>query len=90
MPGLELNLYGATGDLCLVGESTVRLGVKLVEELDAKAELLARRHPEYLRRRLIKAIYTLAATSEAVEEANRRGIWVLDWRGDLSKAPKSV
>jgi hypothetical protein len=27
------------------------------------------------------------ATPEAIEEANRKGIWVLDWKGDLSKGP---
>jgi hypothetical protein len=30
---LEINVYGVTGDLCVVGEATVRLGLGLVEEL---------------------------------------------------------
>ncbi|MEM2530414.1 MAG: hypothetical protein QXL32_04755, partial [Candidatus Bathyarchaeia archaeon] len=87
-PGLEIDLYGTSDGICLIGEAAVRAGAGLVEELDAKAELLARRHPELLRPNLIKAIYTIIATPEAIEEANRRGVWVLDWKGDLSKGPK--
>jgi len=87
LPGLEIDLYGASDGVCLIGEATVRAGIRLVEELDAKAGLLAERHPELLRPRVIKAIYTILATPEAIEEANRRGIWILDWKGDLSKGP---
>jgi hypothetical protein len=87
LPGLEIDLYGVSDGVCLIGEATVRAGIRLVEELDAKAGLLAERHPELLRPRVIKAIYTIMATPEAIEEANRKGIWVLDWKGDLSKGP---
>jgi len=87
LPGLEIDLYGASDGVCLMGEATVRAGIRLVEELDAKASMLAERHPELLRPRVIKAIYTILATPEAIEEANRKGIWVLDWKGDLSKGP---
>ena len=87
LPGLEMDLYGASDGVCLIGEATVRAGIRLVEELDAKASMLAERHPELLRPRVIKAIYTIMATPEAIEEADRKGIWVLDWKGDLSKGP---
>ena len=88
LPGLEIDLYGTSDGICLIGEATVRAGRGLVEELDAKAELLARRHPELLRPRLMKAIYTIIATPDAIEEAERRGVWILDWKGDLSKGPR--
>ena len=87
LPGLEMDLYGVSDGVCLMGEATVRAGIRLVEELDAKAGLLAERHPELLRPRVIKAIYTILATPEAIEEADRRGVWILDWKGDLSKGP---
>jgi predicted nuclease with TOPRIM domain len=38
---LEINVYGVTGDLCVVGEATVRLGLGLVEELLEKVEVLS-------------------------------------------------
>jgi hypothetical protein len=38
---LEINVYGVAGDLCVVGEATVRLGLGLVEELLEKVEVLS-------------------------------------------------
>jgi len=38
---LEINVYGVTGDLRVVGEATVRLGLGLVEELLKKVEVLS-------------------------------------------------
>ncbi|MGC8556392.1 MAG: hypothetical protein ACP5NG_05265 [Conexivisphaera sp.] len=83
----EIDIYGASGDLCVVGEATVRLGRGLVEELDGKVELLRRARPDLLRPRLVKVIYALAATQEALEEARRRGIWVLKIDRDLVPRP---
>ncbi|MCC6047407.1 MAG: hypothetical protein LM571_04395, partial [Desulfurococcaceae archaeon] len=54
----EINIYGVSDDLCVVGETTVRLGVGLVKELLDKVELLKRRRPDLLRRRLVKIIFT--------------------------------
>ncbi|MGQ9544136.1 MAG: hypothetical protein ACUVTM_08735 [Candidatus Bathyarchaeia archaeon] len=87
LPGLELDLYGVVYDLCLIGEATTKLDVRLVEELEDKAERLAEMYPERLRSKLIKTIYTIVATSEALKKAEEKGIWVLNWKGDLSKAP---
>jgi hypothetical protein len=64
---LEINVYGVTGDLCVVGEATVRLGLGLVEELLEKVEVLKRRRPELLRRRMLKVIYTDVATPQALQ-----------------------
>jgi len=83
----EIDLYGASGDICVVGEATVRLGKGLVEELDGKVELLRRARPELLRPRLVKVIYTLTATPEALEEARKRGTWVLKIDRDLVPRP---
>ncbi|MGC9178251.1 MAG: hypothetical protein ACP5G6_07580 [Conexivisphaera sp.] len=83
----EIDIYGASGDLCVVGEATVRLGRGLVEELDGKVELLRRARPDLLRPRLVKVIYALAATQEALEEARNRGIWVLKIDRDLVPRP---
>ena len=38
---LEIDVYGVAGDLCVVGEATVRLGLGLVEELLEKVEVLS-------------------------------------------------
>ncbi|QOJ78786.1 hypothetical protein IG193_08570 [Infirmifilum lucidum] len=83
--GEELDIYGASGDLCVLGEATVRLGVGLVEELERKVELVRAKRPELLRRKLIKVIYADYATPEALRLAEERGIWVLKWSGDLTQ-----
>jgi uncharacterized coiled-coil DUF342 family protein len=80
----EINVYGAVGDLCVVGEATVRLGRGLVEELLKRVELLRVRRPDLLRRRLLKAIYTDVAAPEALQLAKERGVWVLRWDRDLT------
>jgi uncharacterized protein YoxC len=80
----EINVYGAVGDLCVVGEATVRLGRGLVEELLKKVELLRVKRPDLLRRRLLKAIYTDVAVPEALQLAKEKGVWVLRWDRDLT------
>jgi len=80
----EINVYGAAGDLCVVGEATVRLGRGLVEELLKRVELLRVKRPDLLRRRLLKAIYTDVAVPEALQLAKERGVWVLRWDRDLT------
>jgi len=56
LPDVELNLYGANEDTCLIGEATVRAGSKLADELLEKLEKLKKNHPEKLRRKLILII----------------------------------
>jgi hypothetical protein len=76
---LEINVYGAVGDLCVVGEATVRLGLGLVEELLEEVEVLKRRKPELLRRRMLKVIYTDVAIPQALQLAKEKGVWALRW-----------
>ena len=80
----EIDIYGASGDLCVVGEATVRLGVKLLDELERKIDYVKKRRPELLRPRLIKVVYTDYAVPSALERARDRGVWVLKWSGDLT------
>jgi hypothetical protein len=82
--GRKINLYGAVGDLCVVGEATVRLGVRLIDELEEKIAFLRSRRPDLLRRRIIKVVYADYAPPSALEEAKRRGVWILKWSGDLT------
>jgi chromosome segregation ATPase len=77
LPDLELNIYGASEDVCVVGEATVRTGVGTLEELIGKFEKLRREYPERLRRRIILVIYASLPTAELVEEARSKGVWLL-------------
>jgi regulator of replication initiation timing len=80
----EVNMYGAMGDICVVGEATVRLGPSLVNELLGKVKMIRDKRPELLRRKLIKVIYTDYATPEAVEAAAKSKVWILRWEKELT------
>jgi len=82
--GLEINVYGATEDLCIVGEVAVRLGPGLVEELLEKVEALRRRRPDLLRKKVLKVIYASVAIPQALQLAQENNVWVLKWDRDLT------
>jgi DNA repair ATPase RecN len=77
LPDLEVNIYGATDNLCIVGEASTRAGARVVRSVDEKLDLIRRRYPEYLRDRVLKVVYTMWATEDAVEEAKKRKVWLL-------------
>jgi chromosome segregation ATPase len=80
----EIDIYGAAGDICIIGEATTRLGPKRVQRLIRRIELIKQRRPDLLRRKVIKAIYTYVAVPEALEVAVNNKVWVLDWQRNLT------
>jgi len=81
--GREINIYGASGDICVIGEASVRLGPRIVNEVEKKIELIRKYEPELLRPKLIKVIYTDIVLPHVLELASKNNIWVLNWKGDL-------
>jgi len=77
LPDLEINIYGTKDDLCVIGEASIRTGIGIIESTDEKIEKLKRKYPEYLRKRVLKVIYTMWTTEDAVEEAKKRRIWLV-------------
>ena len=77
LPELEINIYGAINDMCIIGEATIRGGIKIVNELINKIEILKRKYPNLLRRKIIPVIYAALPLPELIEEAKRRNIWLL-------------
>ncbi|MEM2617069.1 MAG: hypothetical protein QXL64_06035 [Thermofilaceae archaeon] len=88
LPGFEINLYGASYDVCVIGEATVRLSKEGVEELVRKVKDLEVLYPNLLRPRRVLAIYTSLATSDALKEAEENGVWELKATDDLTHRPK--
>ena len=89
LPELELNIYGVSGDVCVVGEATVRAGRGILDALLNKIEVLKAKYPEKLRKRLIPVIYVCLPMPELVEEAARRKVWVLKATQDFCKPEKA-
>jgi len=88
LPELEVNIYGASGDVCVVGEASVRAGVSTLRDLRRKLSVLEESYPGLLRPKVILIIYTSLATPELVEEAGREGVWVLKATGDIVPLPE--
>lgn len=88
LPGLELNLYGAVEDICVIGDVSVRLGINGVKKLIKVFNKLVEEKPDLLRPRKILVLYTSLATEEALREAEKKEIWVLKATGDLTKPPE--
>jgi len=80
----EIDIYGVSDDLCVIGEATVRLGKSLVERLERIIEYVKDRRPGLLRKRLIKVIYTFYATEDAKKLAIEKGVWIVRARGDIT------
>jgi chromosome segregation ATPase len=81
--GREINIYGTSGDICVIGEASVRIGPRIVKEIEEKIELIRKYRPELLRPKLIKVIYADVAPPKVLELASKNNIWVLNWKGDL-------
>jgi uncharacterized protein YoxC len=79
----EINIYGAVGDICVIGEASVRIGPRIVKEIEEKIELIRKYRPELLRPKLIKVIYADVIPPKVLELASKNNIWVLNWKGDL-------
>ena len=78
----ELNIYGVTDDLCIIGDVT--LDLNKVRELIGAINELRSRYPQYLRPRVIKVLYCMRYVPKTIEETRRNGIWVLTWREELT------
>ena len=85
LPELELNIYGAADEVCVVGEASVRAGVRVLSSLLEKLEILKARYPEKLRKRIILVIYTSLPMPDLIERAKERNVWVLKATGDFVK-----
>jgi hypothetical protein len=70
LPEVEVDMYGATGDLCVVGEARVRASSRALDKL---------------RPRLLKVVYTSQPMLDLIERAEREGVWVLKAAGDVVK-----
>jgi len=77
LPGLELNLYGVSDGICIVGEASVRAGASIVDELKRKLEILRTKYPNYLREKTILVLYVTLPLPELVERSRKENIWLL-------------
>lgn len=77
LPDMQVNIYGTSDNICVIGEVETRAGVSLLNELKRKYKQLREKHPEYLRKNIILVIYTLSPTYDLIEKAKKENIWLL-------------
>jgi chromosome segregation ATPase len=82
---MEIDIYATDTNLCLIGEASTRVSAKLIEEVDKDIEKLCRDHPEYLKDKVIKVVYGMQVLPDAVDEARKRGIWLVTANKEITE-----
>jgi len=83
LPEVEVNVYGVSDDLCVVGEARVRASSGVVDEIDKKVQVLKRLYPDKLRPKVLRVVYATLALPDLVARAERESVWVLRAVGDV-------
>ncbi|MBS7654682.1 hypothetical protein KEJ43_06395 [Candidatus Bathyarchaeota archaeon] len=85
LPGVELNIYGVSDDLCVIGEASVRASINLINKIDRGIKKVKSMQPDKLRGKIVRVIYTGLAMPDLIERAEKEGIWILKATGDIIK-----
>ncbi|MEM4275248.1 MAG: hypothetical protein QXO37_04510 [Candidatus Nitrosocaldaceae archaeon] len=84
LPDIEIDIYGVDTDRCIIGEVKTRASSNVVEHVDKDIEMLCKRYPQYLRKKVIKVIYAMQVTQDAIEEGEKRDIWIVTAKSELT------
>jgi len=81
----EIDIYGVTGDICIFGEASVRLGKAKVDDLLKKFFYVKKNYPNYLKDKVILVLYGIRVLPNTIEEAEKHGIWIVTATKELTK-----
>jgi len=82
---MEIDIYATDTNLCLIGEAKTRVSAKLIEEVDKDIEKLCIKYPNYLKDKVIKVVYGMQVLPDAVDEARKRGIWLVTANKEITE-----
>jgi hypothetical protein len=82
---LELDIFGSSTELVILGEASVRIGKNKLEALVSKYKTVQKLYPELLRRHVLLILYGMKVMPEAVTKAEELNIWVLTDSKELTK-----
>jgi uncharacterized protein YoxC len=85
LPEVEVNIYGVSDDLCVIGEARVRASSGMIDEIDKKIQVLKKLYPDKLRPKVLRVVYATLALPDLIARAEREGVWVLRAVGDVVK-----
>lgn len=75
-PYVELDIYGFSDSITVIGETKTRLAPKHVRLLERKIEKIKSQEPELLKGKIVKTIYALWVHPEAYNECKAKNIWL--------------
>ncbi|NHW44177.1 MAG: hypothetical protein HA491_00285 [Candidatus Verstraetearchaeota archaeon] len=61
LPEVEVNIYGVSDDLCVIGEARVRAPSGMIDEIDKKIQVLKKLYPDKLRSKVLRVVYATRA-----------------------------
>ena len=74
----EFDIYGSNGQYTIVGEAKTRVSRRMVERITARVRNAVNAFPSKFPGKVITVIYCMRADPEAIEEARKQGIWLLE------------
>lgn len=74
---VEIDVYGANDEYCVIGEATGSLGQKKFKQLENAIETLKKYAPEKLRPKIIRVLYTEKINPGQEERARNENIWLI-------------
>lgn len=89
LPDVEINFYGASNELCIIGEASVRASSSIIDEINRNIEKMRSLYPDRLREKIIRVVYTSLAMPDLIERTEKEDVWVLKATGDIVK-PKDL
>ncbi|MFN4337395.1 MAG: hypothetical protein ACK4FV_07490 [Candidatus Nitrosocaldus sp.] len=82
---IEVDIYAKNRDYCIIGEAKTRAVKKAILQVDKDIARLCKKHPEYLKEKIVKVVYAMQVMPDAVEEAKKRDIWLVTGKGELTE-----
>jgi len=74
----EFDIYGTDGRVTVVGEAKVRVGPRTVQRVAKRIDEARRLWPHRFPGEVVKVVYCMRATPEAVAAAESAGVWLIE------------
>ncbi len=83
----EFDVYGTNGQVTIIGEAKTKIGPRLIAKIDERVNKAINMFPGKFPGRVVKLVYCLRAMPGAIEEAERRGIWLIESMKERTRLP---
>lgn len=74
LPDVEINFYGASNELCIIGEASVRASSSIIDEINRNIEKMRSLYPDRFREKIIMVVYTSLAMPDLIERTEKEDV----------------